>query len=117
MVFKSRKMITKEYQKVRDKALLELRKNISSNRDILPEEFIKSWQDFEEQNKELQLKKSKEWIKLKEFRIDSYFTRFLNIFLILCLFSGILMNFAFAYVYYQCRTDALETINKIKNYE
>ncbi len=117
MGFNLGKMIVKEYQEVRDKALLELRKNVSSNRDILPEEFIKTWQDFEEQNNELQLKEAKEWTKLKEFRIDSYFTRFLNIFLILCLFSGILMNFAVGYVYYQCRTDALETINKIKDHE
>ncbi len=110
-------MIVKEYQEARAKALLELTKNISSNRDILPGEFIKSWQDFEEQNNELQLKKANEWIKLKEFRIDYYFTKFLNIFLILCLFGGILMNFAVGYVYYQCRMNSFETINKIKDHE
>ena len=102
MGFNLGKMIVKEYQEARDKALLELTKNISSNRDILPEEFIKTWQDFEEQNNELQLKEAKEWIKLKEFRIDSCFTKFLNIFLILCLFSGILMNLTVGYVYYRC---------------
>ena len=83
----------------------------------MPEEFIKTWQDFEEKNNKLQFKEQEEWIKLKEFRIDSYFTKFSNIFLILCLFIGILMNFTFGYVYYQCRINSLETINKIKNYE
>ena len=49
-------MKMKKYQEERDKILLELKKNISINRDILSEEFINTWQNFEDQNNELQLK-------------------------------------------------------------
>ena len=110
-------IIVKESQNKRDRILLKLKENISINRDILPEEFVKAWQDFEEQNKELQLKESEEWIKLKEVRFDFYFPKILNILLVLCVSGGVLMNFALVYAYYQYKIDAIETINKVKIHE
>ena len=58
-------MIIKEYQELRDKTLLELRESISNNRDILPGNFIKIWQDFETQDNQLQLKESGSGISLE----------------------------------------------------
>ncbi|MGK7892695.1 MAG: hypothetical protein AB4372_03345, partial [Xenococcus sp. (in: cyanobacteria)] len=63
------KTSTKETQELRDKNLLELRESISNNRDVLPGDFVKLWQSFEKQDKELQFKESKEWNKLGKLKL------------------------------------------------
>ena len=111
------KVITKKYQEIRNKTLLELRENILINRDSLPEDFIEVWQEFEDKNNKLQFREAEEWIKLKEFKIDSYFIKVLNILLIIGLVGGVLTNFMFLYAYHQYKTEVFEIINKLENYE
>ena len=110
------KTTIKETQELRDQTLSELRESISSNRDVLPGDFVKLWQNFELQNNQLQLKESKDWIKLRDFKDTVSTIKKINIMLLLLIPYLVLSNLQLLNLYYPERTEFLETINNLKKY-
>ena len=109
-------MIVKKYQELRDKTLSELKESISNNRDILPGGFIKIWQDFEMENNQLQLKESKEWLKLGKLKDNLYSIKVSNIMALFFISVFVLLNLGLLNLYYQHRTESLEIINNLKDH-
>ena len=110
------KITTKETQELRDKTLSELKESISSNRNILPGDFIKIWQSFEKQDKELEDKESKDWNKLRKLKLILSLMKDFNIAMLCCIYFFVLLNLGLFILYYQYRTESLETINNLRNH-
>ena len=110
------KTTIKETQELRDKTLSELRESISNNRDVLPGDFVKMWQSFEKQDKELELKESNEWNKLKKLKLILSFIKDFNIVTLCYIYLFVLLNLGLFILCYQHRTKSLETINNLRNH-